>query len=192
MDKPALLLHICCAPCSTHPIETLREEYRIIGFYYGPNIHPEVEYIARLEEMERVADQMGIELIRGEHDMPAWFRRTEGLEDEHEGGERCRVCYRIRLEKTAEYAVERNIPYFTTTLSVSPHKDADEINRIGAEVAEDYHLTFLPANFKKKDGFKRCMEVAKALNLYRQDYCGCVYSRRERDARLEKRKGRLN
>jgi predicted adenine nucleotide alpha hydrolase (AANH) superfamily ATPase len=185
-EKPALLLHICCAPCSIHPLEIMQEDYRVTGIYYGPNIHPEVEYIVRLEEMERVAGEKSIELIRAEYDMPEWFRKMEGLEQEHEGGERCKACYRIRLEKTAEYAVERNIENFTTTLSVSPHKDAGEINRIGTEIAEKYNLNFLSVDFKKRDGFKRSMEAAKELGLYRQDYCGCVYSRRERDRKANR------
>jgi predicted adenine nucleotide alpha hydrolase (AANH) superfamily ATPase len=136
--------------------------------------------------MERVAGEKSIELIRAEYDMPEWFRKMEGLEQEHEGGERCKACYRIRLEKTAEYAVERNIENFTTTLSVSPHKDAGEINRIGTEIAEKYNLNFLSVDFKKRDGFKRSMEAAKELGLYRQDYCGCVYSRRERDRKANR------
>jgi len=186
--RPELLLHICCAPCSTYPIETLKSEYRVTGFYYGPNIHPEVEYIVRLEETERLAKMMGIELIRAEYDMTKWFHQTEGLEEDHEGGERCRVCYRMRLERTARYAIEKKIKYFTTTLSVSPHKDAEDINRIGLEVAERCGLIFLPVDFKKKDGHKKSIEISKKLGLYRQDYCGCVYSRRERDYRLKLKK----
>ena len=163
--RPKLLLHICCAPCSTHPIDLLKNDYRVIGFYYGPNIHPEVEYIVRLEEMERLAETLGIELIRAEYDISRWFHRTAGLEEEREGGERCRVCYRMRLEKTAQYALEKKIRYFTTTLSVSPHKNTGAINEIGLEVGERNGLTFLPADFKKKDGFKRSIEIAKELGL---------------------------
>jgi predicted adenine nucleotide alpha hydrolase (AANH) superfamily ATPase len=185
IKRPELLLHICCAPCSTHPIDVLKEEYQVIGLFYGPNIHPEVEYIFRLEEMERVAGELGIELIRAEYEMSRWFQLTGGLEDEEEGGRRCCICYRMRLEKTADYAVERGIRYFTTTLSVSPHKNADEINAIGLDIGKRRGLTFLPANFKKKDGFKKAVEMARRLGLYRQDYCGCAYSRRERDARVK-------
>jgi predicted adenine nucleotide alpha hydrolase (AANH) superfamily ATPase len=183
-ERPELLLHICCAPCSTYPIEVLKSEYRLIGLYYGPNIHPEVEYIVRLEEMERLAKMTRIELIRAEYDMTEWFHQTEGMEEDHEGGERCRVCYRMRLGKTAQYAIEKKIEYFTTTLSVSPHKNAEDINEIGIEVAEQFGLTFLPVDFKKKDGHKKSIEISKKLGLYRQDYCGCVYSRRERDYKL--------
>lgn len=186
--RPELLLHICCAPCSTYPLSVLQNDFRVTGLYYGPNIHPEVEYIVRLEEMESLARKMEIELIRAEYDMAKWFHDTEGFYDEHEGGERCTVCYKMRLDKTAQYAIEKNIQNFTTTLSVSPHKDVGEINRIGLEVGERYGLTFLPVDFKKKDGYRKSVEITKELGLYRQDYCGCVYSRRARDKRLKKKK----
>lgn len=188
IEKPGILLHICCAPCSTHPIEVLKEDYRVTGFFYGPNIHPELEYIIRLEEMEKYAQIAGIELIRAEYEMARWFHLVEGLEDEPEGAERCNICYRMRLEKTADYAIERGIHNFSTTLTVSPHKESDVINAIGEEVARRYGLNFYKANFKKKDGFKKCVELSKRHGLYRQNYCGCVSSRRERDTGLDQSK----
>ncbi len=178
--KPDMLLHICCAPCSTHPIGLLKDEYQLTGLFYGPNIHPELEYITRLDEAERFAGIMGIELIRAEYDLDNWFSLMEGRGEDVEGGECCKDCIAMRLERTAEYALERGIPIFSTTLTVSPHKSSDIINSIGLEVGERYGLEFYPADFKKQDGFRKGLEIARQHNLYRQDYCGCVYSRRER------------
>jgi predicted adenine nucleotide alpha hydrolase (AANH) superfamily ATPase len=178
--KSDLLLHICCAPCSTHPIDLLKEKYQVTGLFYGPNIHPEIEYIVRLEEAERFTGLMGIELIRAEYDLSNWFALMEGREKDMEGGECCKDCIAMRLDKTAEYALEKEIPLFSTTLSVSPHKNSDDINSIGLQVGEKYGLDFYQADFKKKDGFRKSLEISKQYDLYHQDYCGCVYSRRER------------
>jgi len=191
-EKPEILLHMCCAPCATHAVEMLKGDFRVTGLFYGPNIHPEIEYIMRLEEAERFAETAGIEMIRAEYDMTRWFESVEGLESEEEGGERCSNCCRMRLEKTAEYAVEKGIEYFTTTLSVSPHKDSGDINDSGAEIAERLGLTYYHADFKKKDGFKKSVDISRKLGLYRQDYCGCVFSRRDRDSRNRSIKKKLD
>ncbi len=190
-EKPDILLHICCAPCATHAVDVLKADFRVTGLFYGPNIHPEIEYIMRLEEAERFAKIAGIQLIRAEYDMTRWFYKVEGLETDSEGGERCSSCCSMRLEKTAEYAVEKGIKFFTTTLSISPHKDAADINTSGAEIAERYGLTYHHADFKKNGGFQRSVEISRKLELYRQDYCGCVFSRRMRDLRIGARKKKL-
>ncbi|HID54885.1 TPA: epoxyqueuosine reductase QueH, partial [Candidatus Poribacteria bacterium] len=150
-----MLLHICCAPCSTYVIEVLKPIYKIAGFFYNPNIHPESQYKLRLEEIIRYAEIAGIDLVVGEYEVRRWFDLVRGLEDEPEGGRRCRICYRMRLERTAQYAAEHGFDIITTTLSISPHKKADVINRIGAEVAGKHGVGFLQADFKKKGGFQK-------------------------------------
>lgn len=172
-----LLLHICCAPCSTAVIEGLSSDYNVTGFFYNPNIHPKEEYELRLGEMQRFSEKVGFDFIESPRDPERWFELTRGLKHEPEGGERCRVCFRMRLEETARTAKEGGFDIFTTTLSVSPHKNAGVINSIGRELGERYDVSFLPADFKKKDGFKRSVEHSKKHGLSRQNYCGCVYSK---------------
>jgi len=184
-----MLLHICCAPCSTYVIEVLKPIYEVTGFFYNPNIHPRGQYKLRLEEMVRYAKIAGINLIIGEYDVKRWFELVKGLEDEPEGGERCLVCYRMRLERTAQYAVDHGFDIITTTLSISPHKKADRINSIGTEVADKYGVEFLQADFKKKGGFQKSVIMSKRYNLYRQNYCGCIFSLREAERRRKRRKG---
>ncbi len=179
-----MLLHVCCAPCSTHVIETLRDEYDLLCFFYNPNIHPDEEYERRLGEMCRYAAKTGIMFIPGKYDPERWLALTESLKEEKEGGKRCDVCYRVRLEETARFAQKAGCDRFATTLSISPRKKASVINRIGEELAETHELAFMEADFKKGDGFKRSVELSKGEGMYRQDYCGCVYSRREREARI--------
>jgi len=171
-----VLLHICCGVCSSGVIERLKEEgFEVTGFFYNPNIHPEEEYNRRLEVAQQVSRILDFELIEGEYDKDNWFKLTENLKDEPEGGKRCEVCFRIRLEKSAKKANELNIPYFTTTLSISPHKNVSIINKVGKELSNE---NFLERDFKKRDGTKLAIEFSKKYNLYRQNYCGCVYSRR--------------
>lgn len=191
MSKPRMLLHICCAPDATVVIERVSPEYEITGYFYNPNIHPKREYYLRLEEMKRLAQGMGIELVCEEYDLDRWFALTRDLKDEPEGGRRCEVCFRMRLERAADYAKMNGFDMFTTVLTVSPHKKAEVINRIGEEIAREYEIPFLSANFKKKDGFKRSVELSKEFDLYRQDYCGCVYSKEEREKRKRRRIGLL-
>lgn len=180
MEKPGLLLHICCAPCSTHVVEVLRENYDVTGYFYNPNIHPESEYRRREEEMRRYARKAGIEMVCAEYDDARWFDAVKGMEDAPEGGERCFLCYRIRSEKAARYAKEHGYQSLTTTLSISPHKNAEKINEIGAELAARHGLQWYAADFKKRGGFDRSIRMSKEAGLYRQSYCGCIFSQRAR------------
>jgi len=184
-----MLLHICCAPDATVVIERLSPEYDLTGYFYNPNIHPKREYYLRLEEMKKLAERLNLQLVWDEYDVDRWFALTRDLKDEPEGGRRCEVCFRMRLERAADYAKANGFDIFTTVLTVSPHKKAEVINRIGEEIANEYEVQFLSANFKKKDGFKRSVELSKKFGLYRQDYCGCVYSKEERERRKRKKIG---
>ena len=185
--KPKLLLHICCAPCSTHVVEALKEGYNLTGHFYNPNIHPESEYLRREEEMKRYARKIGLDLACDEYDDARWFEMVKGMEDIPEGGKRCFLCYRMRLEKTARYGKDHGYPLFTTTLSVSPHKNAEKINEIGSEIASKYGMDFLTADFKKGGGYDRSVRMSKAEGMYRQSYCGCIFSQREAARRREKK-----
>jgi len=170
-----LLLHICCGICASGCIQKLKEEgFKIMGFFYNPNIYPESEYKKRLEVTREVSKTMGFELLEGEYDKDIWNRLTEDFKSEPEGGKRCQICFKMRLERTKEKSVRLNIPYFTTTLTLSPHKDSLIINKIGKEIDKD---SFLERNFKKREGFKKAIEISKTHNLYRQNYCGCIYSK---------------
>lgn len=176
MAKPGMLIHICCAPCSTHVMKELAHRFEIKGFFYGPNIHPREEYQTRLHEARRLAEVYGFQLIIGEHDEELWHERIAGLEIEEEGGARCSVCYRMRLERTAEAARDEGVGWFATTLTVSPHKKAVLINPMGLEEGERRGIEFYPADFKKNDGFGKSSRLSRELGLYRQNYCGCIYS----------------
>ncbi len=178
-DKPRLLLHACCAPCSPYIVELLEQKYTVELYFYNPNIHPADEYWMRVREIKRLAADLHKRLIIEPYDVDEWFRRTAGLEDEPERGERCTICFAMRLEKTAQTAQQHNIPFFTTTLTISPHKDAKVINQIGLDIAKKYGVTFLAENFKKQDGFRKTNIRGKQYNFYRQNYCGCIYSRRK-------------
>lgn len=180
MVKPRMLLHICCAPCSTHVVEKLRDSYDVTGFFYNPNIHPDGEYERRLATARTYARSTGLELLEGEYEVARWMEATRGLESEPEGGARCPLCYRLRLEETALRAKAGGYEYFATTLTISPRKKAGVINPIGMEIAVKYGLNFHADDFKKKDGFKRSVEMSREHGLYRQDYCGCVYSMRDK------------
>ncbi|MBQ9978138.1 MAG: epoxyqueuosine reductase QueH [Clostridia bacterium] len=181
--KPSLLLHVCCAPCSSYVIEYLSEYFNITIYYYNPNISPIQEYNFRLEELSRLLKEMkeaeNIEVLPCEYDPETFYEIAKGLEKEKEGGERCFKCYRLRLEKTAEATKEKDFDYFTTTLSISPYKNAEKLNEIGKELSEKYNVPYLFSDFKKKNGYKRSIELSKEYDLYRQDYCGCIYSKRD-------------
>lgn len=181
--KPSLLLHVCCAPCSSYVIEYLSKFFNITIYYYNPNISPIQEYNFRLEELSRLLKEMkeaeNIEVLPCEYDPETFYEIAKGLEMEKEGGERCFKCYRLRLEKTAEAAKEKGFDYFTTTLSISPYKNAEKLNEIGKELSEKYNVPYLFSDFKKKNGYKRSIELSKEYDLYRQDYCGCIYSKRD-------------
>ncbi len=178
MQKEKFLLHVCCATCSLHPYFLLNKDYSIIFYFYNPNIHPREEYIKRLEGIKFVAGKYNIPLIIGNYQKDKWFDICSPFKKEPEGGKRCKLCYKMRIDKTSQTAEEKNFKLFSTTLSVSPHKDANAINKIGKSAAEDKNLSFYQANFKKKDGFKKTVQISKQLNLYRQNYCGCIYSKK--------------
>ena len=177
--KPDVLLHICCAPDSTAVFERLSSDFKVFGFFHNPNIYPANEYRKRLEEARRVAQDMGFPLIVPAFDPESWSQAVKGLEDEPEGGDRCAVCFRVNMRATARKAQELGIPFFTTTLTISPHKDSERILRIGRESGSEFGVSFLGENFKKKDGFKRSLELSRDLSLYRQGYCGCRFSLRK-------------
>jgi predicted adenine nucleotide alpha hydrolase (AANH) superfamily ATPase len=172
-----IILHICCGVCAAGAAEVLiNEGHQVLGFFYNPNIHPAEEYQRRLETARRVAQELHFPLEVPVYEPEEWLRQTGSLKDEPEGGKRCQVCYRLRLEKTCDYMLDCGADAFTTTLTISPHKSAQTINSIGQEIGGD---KFLMRDFKKKEGFKRAVELAKQWQLYRQDYCGCIYSTRQ-------------
>ncbi len=201
-EKKRLLLHSCCAPCSSHCLEVLREYFYVTVFYYNPNISWEEEYKKRVEEQKRLiaaynaqvekgdfADMHStekaakIEVIEGDYDVDTFFQMAKGLEDCPEGGERCFRCFDLRLRKTAQLAKELGFDYFATTLTISPLKNAAKLNEIGMQLQEEIGVAFLPSDFKKKDGYKRSIMLSEQFGLYRQDYCGCAYSKAESENR---------
>lgn len=179
---PSLLLHACCAPCSSYCLEYLSKYFKITVLFYNPNIYPESEYSHRAAEVERLISQLEsenkIEFLQEEFNSDEFYSAVKGLEKEKEGGERCFVCYKLRLMKAATLAKEKGFDFFTTTLSISPLKNAEKINIIGEEIAEQVGVKHLPSDFKKRNGYKRSIELSKIYNLYRQNYCGCVFSLR--------------
>ncbi len=182
---PSLLLHACCAPCSSYVLEYLTRFFDITVFYYNPNISPKEEYDKRVEEIKRLAGQMPLArpvgLLFGAYEPERFFAAAKGLEALPEGGERCFACYRLRLAETARAAAEGGFDYFTTTLSISPLKNAEKLNEIGRELSAACGIAYLYSDFKKKNGYQRSVELSREYGLYRQDYCGCVYSRAERE-----------
>lgn len=178
--KPTLLLHACCAPCSSYCIEYLHEHFNITLFFYNPNIFPSDEYSHRVNELKRLVSEMGLHIPvwETENDTQSFYEIARGKEEVKEGGARCFACYRLRLEKTAALAKEKGFDYFTTTLSISPLKNAKKLREIGLELEERYGVKNLPSDFKKKEGYKRSIELSKKHNLYRQNYCGCEFSLR--------------
>lgn len=193
---PTLFLHSCCAPCSSYVLEYLRQYFRITVFYFNPNITEDAEYRKRVAEQKRLiaaynegltkmvsANPDGaayrIDVIEGDYEPQRFFEMAKGLEQCPEGGGRCFACYELRLRETAKLAREGGYDYFTTTLSISPLKNAAKLNEIGEKLAQEYGAVWLPSDFKKREGYKRSIELSKEYGLYRQDYCGCVYSRRQ-------------
>ena len=182
---PTLLLHSCCAPCSSYVLEYLSQYFKITVFYYNPNISPKEEYIKRVEEQKRLISQLPVknpvDFIEGDYEPQDFYDIAKGLEQVPEGGERCFNCYKLRLEKTAKLAYDLNMDYFTTTLSISPYKNALKLNEIAEGLSEIYSVKNLPSDFKKKEGYKRSIQLSKEYDLYRQDYCGCIFSKRDLD-----------
>lgn len=173
-----MLLHVCCAPCSTHVIEMLKKDYNITLFFYNPNVEPIAEYELRLTELEKYAKMQKLPVIVGEYDNIEWHAEIAGHENDTEGGERCDICFRFRLEKTAQTAEENGFDIFATTLTVSPFKNAELINKIGKELEKKYGIEFLEYDFKKNKGYMQSVEISRKYGLYRQKYCGCFYSKR--------------
>lgn len=191
--RPRLLLHACCAPCSSYVLEYLSHYFDITLYYYNPNISPESEYRFRLDELHRLIKEMplpsSVQWIEAPYDPSSFLELAKGLESLPEGGERCMRCYRLRLEQSMKAAKEGGFDYITTTLSISPYKNAEALNTIGLELSSRYGVPYLVSDFKKKNGYKRSCELSEEYNLYRQDYCGCVYSKLAAD---EKKKNNEN
>lgn len=189
-----LFLHSCCAPCSSYVLEYLRSYFRITVFYYNPNISFAEEYKKRVAEQKRLIDAYNcqndgypIAVVEGDYEPEKFYDLAKGLEECTEGGERCFRCYELRLRKTAELACAQNYDYFATTLTISPLKNAKKLNEIGERLAEEYGISWLVSDFKKKNGYKRSIELSAQYDLYRQDYCGCIYSKQEREKQKSER-----
>lgn len=179
-NKPRLLLHSCCAPCSTLCLERLTEYFNVDTFYYNPNITESEEYQKRLAQQQRFVNEVygdSVKVIDIGHKNEEFLNLVKGLEDLPERSKRCYLCYKLRLEKTVEFARDNGYDYFTTTLSISPHKNSTWLNEIGYFLQDVYGVNFLPADFKKENGYLRSIELSNKYNLYRQDYCGCIFSR---------------
>jgi len=176
--KPKLLLHICCGPCSTEVIRRLRDDFEVVGFFYNPNILPQEEHDKRLMEVQRISALWRVPVDVGPYDHERFLDAASGLEGEPESGRRCVACYRLRLEESARRAAENGCTHLATTLTIAPMKKAEVINAIGREAAGRYRLVFVEENWKKRDGFRRSIELSRDLGLYRQNYCGCEFSRR--------------
>lgn len=185
---PTLLLHSCCAPCSTYVLEYLSKYFEITIFYYNPNIYPPEEFEFRMEEQKRFISEFmnnnpdvnPIHFIEGKYESDRFYEVSKGLENEPERGKRCTECFKLRLGEAAKVASQRGFDYFTTTLSISPHKDANLLNTLGENIAKQYGIKYLYSDFKKKGGFLRSTELSEEYGMYRQDYCGCVFSYNER------------
>lgn len=189
--KPSLLLHACCAPCASYVIEYLSDFFEITLFYYNPNISPESEYNYRLSELERFCREhpkaKNIKILPCEYNYQEFYQMAKGLEALSEGGERCKRCYELRLRKTAQEAKKHGFDFFTTTLTISPYKNAQWLNEIGEKLMNEFGVDYLFSDFKKKNGYKRSIELSNEFSLYRQDFCGCIYSKKEAEMRrLEK------
>lgn len=192
--KPKLLLHACCAPCSTHCLKILSNFFDITIFYSNDNISPEEEFYKRLDEIKRFINEYNkdIKLIDNGYDESSFNEAIKGLENKGERSERCYNCYKLRLLKTAEFAKNNGFEYFSTTLSISPYKNSKWINEIGYEIEEKYNIKYLYSDFKKEDGYNDSIKMSKEYNLYRQDYCGCIYSKKERSESIDRIKKENN
>ena len=188
---PRLLLHACCAPCSSAVLEYLSQYFAITLLYYNPNIAPLEEYQKREAELRRLVSQMKfthpVELLPCQYDGQAFVQAARGLEGEPEGGKRCEACFRLRLRYAAQEAARLHFDYYTTTLSISPMKNAPLLNQLGEEIGREFGVVHLPSDFKKKDGYKRSVQLSKEYDLYRQDYCGCAFSKAQRQREKEER-----
>lgn len=185
---PTLLIHSCCAPCSSYVLEYLSNYFEITVLYYNPNIFPQEEYEYRISEQDRLINSMEfkhpVKLISTEYTPSDFYEAVKGLEKEPEGGLRCTECFKVRLKRTAQLAKDKGFDYFTTTLSISPMKNAELLNKLGSEIAEEMGLKYLLSDFKKRGGYQRSVELSKEYKLYRQNYCGCVFSKNETERTL--------
>lgn len=183
IQPPSLLLHSCCAPCSSYVLENLSQYFLITVYYYNPNISEEEEYVKRVNEQKRFISELKtknqVKFVDAPYNTYEFYDAVKGLEEEKEGGKRCYVCYELRMKAACIYAKENKYDYFTTTLSISPYKNAKWLNEIGESLGKEYDINYLYADFKKKNGYKRSIELSKEYGLYRQDYCGCIYSKVE-------------
>lgn len=188
-ETPTLFLHACCAPCSSYVLEYLSNYFKITLFYYNPNISPAEEYQKRVAEVQRLIAELpvknAVQFQEGKYDPEAFFALAKGHEQEAEGGERCFACYALRMNEAAQLAKAGDFDYFTTTLSISPYKNAQKLNEIGAAMQKEYGVKYLYSDFKKKNGYRRSVELSNEYSLYRQDYCGCMFSRAQRDAQVQ-------
>lgn len=184
--RPKVLLHSCCAPCSSSVLKLMSELCDLEIYFFNPNIYPEDEYMKRMKEQIRLVQEMGLpyHVVETPHDAYLFYDAVKGYEKLGEGSERCFRCFRVRLEKAAKYAKGKDFDFFTTTLTVSPLKNTQKLNEIGQEVGEEFGVTFLHSDFKKNDGYKKSVELSKQYNLYRQNYCGCVFSKKEREEQM--------
>lgn len=182
-EIPRLLLHSCCAPCSSAVLESIAQYFKITVFYYNPNISPQDEYLHRVQEQKRFLSQFppaaSISFLEGDYEPDRFFQIAKGLEQEPEGRARCALCYELRLRRTAELAKELEFHYFTTTLSISPYKNAEKLNAIGKRLSQEYGIPYLYSDFKKKERYKRSIALSEEYGLYRQDFCGCPFSQKE-------------
>lgn len=190
---PRLFLHSCCAPCSSYVLEYLSPYFAITVFYYNPNISESEEYKKRMEEQKRLIDAYNAEqkgypigVVEGDYEPESFFELAKGYEDVPEGGERCFRCFEMRIRETAKRAAAGGFDYFTTTLTISPLKNAPKINEIGEGISREYGVAWLPSDFKKREGYKRSIELSARYGLYRQDYCGCAFSKAERSKHIKK------
>lgn len=190
-EIPTLFLHSCCAPCSSYVLEYLSDYFQITLFYYNPNIFPQEEYYKRVAEqrqlMERLPAKYPIAFVEGCYEKERFYALAKGLEAEPEGGKRCLRCYELRLREAAKYAREQGMDYFTTTLSISPLKKAEKLNEIGLSLEQEYGVKYLVSDFKKKNGYRRSVELSREYGMYRQDYCGCVFSKNQREQEKQER-----
>lgn len=190
-EVPKLLLHSCCAPCSSYVLEYLSNYFYITVLYYNPNIYPEDEYYHRAAEQKRFIREFPtkyhVTFVEGNFEPERFYETVKGYENIREGGERCFRCYELRLREAAEYAKKLKCDYFTTTLSISPMKNAAKLNEIGGRLSEEYGIPYLYSDFKKRDGYKRSTVISAEYGMYRQDYCGCVFSKREREEQKRER-----
>lgn len=188
-ETPTVLLHSCCAPCSSYVLEYLSQYFQITVLYYNPNIYPPEEYVHRVKEQQRFIEEFPMvhpaDFIEGCYDIERFYEMAKGMEALPEGGERCFSCYKLRLREAAKYARQLGLDYFTTTLSISPMKNAEKLNEIGQQLAEEYGVAYLCSDFKKKNGYLRSTQISKEYGMYRQDYCGCIFSLKERKRESE-------